>query len=170
VRPVTNGIQVGTPEWDALTERRAELIHKKNREGLDEVEQVEFDRLQRMSLDVVNATFPRPKSPPLPKTAAPPERPKPPAKRPEKARQRPPTGDVARDALGFRVGTGAAQINTGLSDKWKTADQIATDSGAARTVGGHLAKLVEVGFAEKRGKGPTAEYRFTAKALQLTKK
>ena len=51
-------ISVGTPEWDKLTERRAELIYKKNRQGLNEDEQAEFERLQQLSRSAINRAFP----------------------------------------------------------------------------------------------------------------
>lgn len=49
---------VGTPEWDALTERRAALIRKKNRVGLDEQEKAQFAELQRLSRLATAAAFP----------------------------------------------------------------------------------------------------------------
>jgi len=52
---------VGTPEWAAHTARRAELIQKKNRAGLNAVETDEYERLQRESGDVIERTSPRPK-------------------------------------------------------------------------------------------------------------
>jgi hypothetical protein len=55
-------VAVGTPEWDALTERRAALIHKKNRDGLDAAEQAEFARLQRLSRAALAKAFPGPPS------------------------------------------------------------------------------------------------------------
>jgi hypothetical protein len=58
---VEDSIAVGSPEWDALTDRRAELIHKKNREGLNEDEQTEFERLQKISRAVLTHAFPQPK-------------------------------------------------------------------------------------------------------------
>jgi hypothetical protein len=53
-------IAIGTPEWDTLTDRRAELIHKKNREGLNEDEQTEYERLQQISRTALARAFPRP--------------------------------------------------------------------------------------------------------------
>jgi hypothetical protein len=55
-----DSITVGTPEWDKLTNRRAELIQKKNREGLNEDERTEYERLQQLSLAAVAHAFPRP--------------------------------------------------------------------------------------------------------------
>lgn len=52
---------VNTPEWDAMNERRAELIRKDLHEGLTADERQEYERLQRMSLAAVAAAFPRPK-------------------------------------------------------------------------------------------------------------
>jgi hypothetical protein len=56
-----DSITVGTPEWDNLTNRRAELIHKKNREGLNEDERTEYERLQQISQAAIARAFPRPK-------------------------------------------------------------------------------------------------------------
>ncbi|HJZ53882.1 MAG TPA: hypothetical protein VKE74_02930 [Gemmataceae bacterium] len=56
-----DAIAVGTPEWDRLTQRRAELIHKKNRQGLTDAERAEFDRLQQLSRAAIARTFPWPK-------------------------------------------------------------------------------------------------------------
>lgn len=53
-------IVVGTPEWDALTARRATLIRKKVRSTLTEEEQKEFERLQQLSQEITAATFPTP--------------------------------------------------------------------------------------------------------------
>lgn len=46
---------VGSPEWDALTNRRAELIRKRNRDGLTDGERAELDSLQRLSRDAIAA-------------------------------------------------------------------------------------------------------------------
>jgi excisionase family DNA binding protein len=54
-------VEVGTADWDELTERRAELIHKKNRQGLTEPELAEYEQLQRLSREAINRAFPRPK-------------------------------------------------------------------------------------------------------------
>jgi hypothetical protein len=54
-----DAITVGTPEWDNLTDRRAELIHKKNREGLNADEQTEYERLQQISRAALTRAFPR---------------------------------------------------------------------------------------------------------------
>jgi hypothetical protein len=56
-----NFITIGTLEWDKLTDRRAELIYKKNREGLKEEEQTEYQRLQQISQAAIARTFPYPK-------------------------------------------------------------------------------------------------------------
>ncbi len=50
-----------TPEWDAMNERRAELIRKDLAEGLTPAERDEYERLQRMSLAVAVKAFPRAK-------------------------------------------------------------------------------------------------------------
>jgi GNAT superfamily N-acetyltransferase len=54
-------VAVGTAEWNSLTDRRAELIYKKNREGLSDDERAEFERLQRLSRAAIARTFPPPK-------------------------------------------------------------------------------------------------------------
>ena len=54
-------VAVGTPEWEDLTNRRARLIHKKNREGLSGLERIEFDRLQRISGMAIGKAFKRPR-------------------------------------------------------------------------------------------------------------
>jgi hypothetical protein len=51
---------VNTPEWDAMNERRAELIRKDLDEGLNPAERQEYERLQRMSLAAAVKAFPRP--------------------------------------------------------------------------------------------------------------
>jgi mRNA-degrading endonuclease RelE of RelBE toxin-antitoxin system len=51
---------VGTPEWGRMNQRRAELIRKKNRKGLSSEEQIEHERLQRLSHDALETQFPRP--------------------------------------------------------------------------------------------------------------
>jgi hypothetical protein len=51
---------VGTPEWGRMNQRRAELIRKKNRKGLSPDEQIEYERLQRLSHEVLETQFPRP--------------------------------------------------------------------------------------------------------------
>ncbi len=45
-----------------MNRRRGELIQKKNRDGLTDVEQVEYDRLQELSLEALEKAFPRPVS------------------------------------------------------------------------------------------------------------
>ena len=41
-------VEVGTPEYLRLNTRRAELIHKKNRDGLTDAEQAEYEHLDRV--------------------------------------------------------------------------------------------------------------------------
>jgi GNAT superfamily N-acetyltransferase len=53
-----HAVTVGTTEWDQFTERRAELIYKKNRQGLNESERVEFERLQKLSRAAISRAFP----------------------------------------------------------------------------------------------------------------
>jgi len=53
-------VEVGTPRWDQITQRRAELIFKKNRQGLSEEEQSEFEVLQRLSREAITRKFPHP--------------------------------------------------------------------------------------------------------------
>ena len=48
----------GTAAWGVMNRRRAELIHKKNREGLSPEEQDEYDRLQRGSQIALEEAFP----------------------------------------------------------------------------------------------------------------
>jgi GNAT superfamily N-acetyltransferase len=52
---------VNSPEWDAMNERRAELIRKDLDQGLTTAEREEYDRLQRISLAAAALAFPRPK-------------------------------------------------------------------------------------------------------------
>lgn len=59
---VRQAITLGTAKWAELTERRAELIHKKNRQGLTEAEREEFDRLQELSRATIAQAFPPPAS------------------------------------------------------------------------------------------------------------
>jgi hypothetical protein len=54
---------IGTPEWGRMNQRRAELIRKKNRKGLSPEELVEYERLQRLSHEALEAHFPRPSAP-----------------------------------------------------------------------------------------------------------
>ena len=75
-QPAVNGVQaipadqrlqdeaitVGTREWDMLTARRAELIYKKNRQGLTETEAAEYERLQRLSRASIARAFSSPTS------------------------------------------------------------------------------------------------------------
>jgi hypothetical protein len=57
---------VGTPEWGRMNQRRAELIRKKNRQGLTPEEQIEYDRLQRLSEAALEERFPHPPVPAAP--------------------------------------------------------------------------------------------------------
>jgi hypothetical protein len=63
-REQTNGSDdfpaIDTPEWGRMNQRRAELIRKKNRQGLAPDEQIEYERLQRLSHEALEAQFPRP--------------------------------------------------------------------------------------------------------------
>jgi hypothetical protein len=52
----------GTPEWGRMNRRRGELIRKKNRQGLSPDELTEYERLQRLSHETLEAQFPRPSS------------------------------------------------------------------------------------------------------------
>lgn len=56
-------IEVGTPEWDAHTQRRAILIDKKYSpsQGLTDVEEAEYERLQELSRAALDRAFPRPR-------------------------------------------------------------------------------------------------------------
>ncbi len=58
--PATESLEVGTAAWDAMNVRRAELIQKKNRDSLTGEEDAELERLQRLSLEVVERSFERP--------------------------------------------------------------------------------------------------------------
>jgi hypothetical protein len=51
--------QPGTAEWGQMNQRRAELIRKSIRGELSETEREEYETLQQMSLQAVEATFPR---------------------------------------------------------------------------------------------------------------
>jgi hypothetical protein len=51
---------IGTPEWGQMNRTRADLIQKKNRQGLTTEEQAEYERLQRLSHEALEAQFPRP--------------------------------------------------------------------------------------------------------------
>jgi hypothetical protein len=70
-----------------------------------------------------------------------------------------PREPAGKDDWGFRVGTGAAQINTGITAEWKTAERIAKDSGSQRAVHGHLVHLLGKNLIELRGEGKAKEYR-----------
>jgi hypothetical protein len=52
--------QVRTEEWGAMNRRRAELIRKKNREGLTPEENTEYQRLQQLSRAELERAFPAP--------------------------------------------------------------------------------------------------------------
>jgi hypothetical protein len=56
-------ITVGTPQWDALTQRRAALINKMYSpgEGLTAEEQAEYEKLQELSRAAIDRAFPRPR-------------------------------------------------------------------------------------------------------------
>lgn len=81
-----------------------------------------------------------------------------------------PKAPAGKDAWGFRVGSGAAEINAGVSTDWKTADKIAKDSGTARSVHGHLKHLETKGLLEVRGEGRAREYRWVPPADEQPKK
>jgi len=51
-------IEIGSPEWVQLTQRRAELIYKKNRYGLTPEELSEYESLQKRSQEVIDREFP----------------------------------------------------------------------------------------------------------------
>jgi hypothetical protein len=51
---------IGTQEWSEMNRRRADLIRKKNRQGLTAEEKVEYERLQRLSQAALAQTFPEP--------------------------------------------------------------------------------------------------------------
>ena len=51
---------IGSAEWDAMNERRAELIRKDIDHGLTAAEREEYERLQKMSLDAVVKACPQP--------------------------------------------------------------------------------------------------------------
>jgi len=54
------GLVVGTPQWYALTDRRAELIYRKNREGLLREEIEELEGLDAISRGVIARTYSAP--------------------------------------------------------------------------------------------------------------
>ena len=58
--PAPENLEVGTAAWDSMNVRRAELIRKKNRDGLTVEEHSELDRLQALSLGTVERSFERP--------------------------------------------------------------------------------------------------------------
>ncbi|HWB13029.1 MAG TPA: GNAT family N-acetyltransferase [Pirellulales bacterium] len=53
-----NEIVIGSEDWGRLTERRAELIDKKYREGLSTEELAEYEQLQAQSREVIARRFP----------------------------------------------------------------------------------------------------------------
>jgi hypothetical protein len=53
-------LTVNSPEWDAMNERRAELIRKDLDEGLTAGEREEYEHLQSVSLASATQAFPRP--------------------------------------------------------------------------------------------------------------
>jgi hypothetical protein len=53
---------VNSEAWDVMNRRRGDLIQKKNRDGLTNAEQLEYDQLQELSLQAVEEAFPRPVS------------------------------------------------------------------------------------------------------------
>ena len=53
-------LKIGSSEWQALNDRRADLIRRKNREGISEQEREEFERLQRIVRTVLDKQCPLP--------------------------------------------------------------------------------------------------------------
>jgi hypothetical protein len=49
-----------TDEWGRMNQRRVELIRNKNREGLNEAEGAELDKLQTLSQIALEKAFPPP--------------------------------------------------------------------------------------------------------------
>ena len=54
-------VTIGSAEWDAMTERRAQLIVKKSKQALTTDELAEFQRLQRMTHLSLEKAYPRPR-------------------------------------------------------------------------------------------------------------
>ncbi len=54
-------VTIGSAEWDAMTERRANLIVKKSKQSLSADELAEFQRLQRMTHLSLEKAYPRPR-------------------------------------------------------------------------------------------------------------
>ncbi len=54
-------VTIGSAEWDAITERRANLIVKKSKQALTTDELAEFQRLQRMTHLSLEKAYPRPR-------------------------------------------------------------------------------------------------------------
>jgi GNAT superfamily N-acetyltransferase len=50
----------GTVAWDQMNRRRGELVRKKNRQGLNDVENAEYESLQRLVQTVLDRRFPAP--------------------------------------------------------------------------------------------------------------
>ncbi len=53
---------VNTAAWGRMNRRRTDLIRKKHRHGLTDAEQIEYDRLQRLTFEALERAFPRPDS------------------------------------------------------------------------------------------------------------
>jgi len=51
---------INSPEWDEMNRRRGRLIDKKYDEGLTAKESLELDRLQAVSLSIIEEEFPYP--------------------------------------------------------------------------------------------------------------
>ena len=59
--PQTQTVEVGSDRWHQLNKRRGELILKKNRGGLTELERAEYEHLQQLCGEAIERAFPRPK-------------------------------------------------------------------------------------------------------------
>lgn len=137
--------------------------------GAAELKRRESERLLTMLFfglkDDPAEKSPKPALESIPKSSRP-LRPPPPKSEARNTRQ---PGQTGQDSFGFRLGTGAAIINTGITGEWKTAERIAKDSKSPRSVFGHLAKMVEIGYCEKRGTRSDAQFRLSPKGLALKK-
>lgn len=51
-------MEIGTPEWSALTQLRARLIRKKVRGELTPAEAMELEAANELSLATINRTYP----------------------------------------------------------------------------------------------------------------
>jgi hypothetical protein len=51
---------LGSPEWAVKNVRRSDLIRKKIRGGLSSEEEIELEKLQAQSLDLLQKAYPRP--------------------------------------------------------------------------------------------------------------